>query len=111
MSKRPWSLHATLPSSQGVIADSAAVIIQNISTLALAYTLSLYYSWRVALVITAALPGLVLTGVFQAKFAMGFDRRPACDSVQLTALPPTPWPTSSELLLTVLPQTPVADVK
>lgn len=74
MSKRPWSLHATLPSSQGVIADSAAVIIQNISTLALAYTLSLYYSWRVALVITAALPGLVLTGVFQAKFAMGFDQ-------------------------------------
>jgi len=58
---------------KGALADNVSVVLQNLSALVIAYVLAMIASWKVALVITATFPFMVITATFQAKFAQGFD--------------------------------------
>jgi len=56
---------------RGAVADVVGVVMQNLGTLGLGYGLALYFDWRVALLVTAALPLLASSSLLHVKFTLG----------------------------------------
>lgn len=56
---------------RGAVADVLGVVMQNLGTLGLGYGLALYFDWRVALLVTAALPLLATSSLLHVKFTLG----------------------------------------
>jgi ABC-type multidrug transport system fused ATPase/permease subunit len=52
------------------VADTVGVALQNISCLAVGYALAFVFGWRMALLVTAVLPLVVLGGTLHLKFMM-----------------------------------------
>lgn len=56
---------------RGAVGDTLALVFQNVATLAFGWALAFVFAWRMALVVTAALPAIVVSGIVQTRFQMG----------------------------------------
>ncbi|CAK9315635.1 unnamed protein product [Citrullus colocynthis] len=69
-----------------IIADRMSVIVQCISSILIATTVSLIINWRMALVAWAVMPFHFIGGLIQAKSAKGFSRDSAAAHHELVSL-------------------------
>ncbi|GAA0149865.1 ATP-binding cassette [Lithospermum erythrorhizon] len=69
-----------------IISDKMSVIVQCISSILIATTLSMRVCWRMGLVAWAVMPCHFINGIVQAKSAMGFSSDRAASHSQLVAL-------------------------
>lgn len=69
-----------------IIADRMSVIVQCISSILIATTVSLIVNWRMALVAWAVMPFHFIGGLIQAKSAKGFSRDSAAAHHELVSL-------------------------
>lgn len=69
-----------------IIADRMSVIVQCISSILIATTVSMVVSWRMGLVAWAVMPCHFIGGLIQAKSAKGFSGDSTAAHYELVAL-------------------------
>jgi ABC-type multidrug transport system fused ATPase/permease subunit len=64
-------LSSDAPAVRGAVADTLAVILQNVVTLCVGYVTAFVNGWKMTLVVTAVLPLLGFSSYMQMKFFTG----------------------------------------
>lgn len=62
-----------------IVGDALALVIQNIATVVAGLIIAFTANWRLALIILAVSPVLLVQGVFQARFTKGFSAEAKVD--------------------------------
>eukprot|EP00873_Tetraselmis_striata_P012568 jgi/Tetstr1/432832/TSEL_022182.t2 len=57
---------------RGAVGDAAGLLFQNVTTFAVGFTIAFINGWKMTLVIIAAVPLIVISGLIQAKIGQGF---------------------------------------
>jgi ABC-type multidrug transport system fused ATPase/permease subunit len=64
-------LSADAPRVRGAVADTMGILVQNATTIIVAYIIAFVNDWRMTLVITAVIPLLIFASIMQMKFFTG----------------------------------------
>ena len=74
---------------KGAVGDAMAAMIQNLTTLIAGYVIALTASWKLALVITACVPIMLVAGAVSLlvvnKMLLAMSRGPPTDAASLVA--------------------------
>lgn len=66
-------LAADCKSVNSLITTNTAITFQNISNIVSGATIALVFEWRTALIALGLLPFMVIAGIIQMKFTVGFS--------------------------------------